>query len=203
MVRKYLILIGSIYSTHFSQGQTAIDSTVKGQWKLSGYGEMYFSLNRLTSRGQHTSDFQYNHIKTNQLAINHSSIGIDHEGRNIRAGIALHTGTYVKANYSAETPLLQAIYKAHVGVRFTKNKDAWLEAGVFPSYIGFEGVNAFDNATLTRSLLAENSPYFLSGLRANYPLNPKNELAAYLLTGWQRIAPQREFTTLVWRAVDP
>ena len=152
---------------------------------------MYFSLNRLTSRGQHPSDFQYNHIKTNQLAINQSSIGIDHEGRNIRAAIALHTGTYVKANYSAETPLLQAIYKAHVGVRFTKNKDAWLEAGVFPSYIGFEGVNAFDNATLTRSLLAENSPYFLSGLRANYPLNPKNELAAYLLTGWQRIAPQK------------
>jgi hypothetical protein len=191
MVKKYLLLILSFCTSYFSQGQTSVDSTVKGKWKLNGYGEMYFGLNRLTMRGQHPSDFQYNHIKTNQIAINQSSIGIDHEGRNIRAGIGLHTGTYVRSNYSNEKPLLQTIYKAHIGIRISKKKNAWLEAGVFPSYIGFEGVNAFYNTTLTRSLLAENSPYFLSGLKANYLLSPKNEIAVYILTGWQRITPQK------------
>lgn len=188
---KYLTITISMGLSCFSYGQIAIDTITKEEWKISGYGEVYFNLNNQTSRGQHPSDFQYNHIKTNQLAINQSYISIEHEGRNLRTGIALHTGTYVKANYSAETPLLQSIYKAYVGMRITKNKDAWIEAGVFPSYIGFEGVNTFDNATLTRSLLAENSPYFLSGLRANYPLSSKSDLTAYLLTGWQRIAPQK------------
>ena len=191
ILKKYLLLILSICTSYFSQGQTTVDSTVKGKWKLNGYGEIYFGLNRQTLRGQHPSDFQYNHIKTNQVAINQSYIGIDHEGRNIRAGIVLHTGTYVKSNYSNEKPLLQTIYRAHIGMRISKKKDAWLEAGIFPSYIGFEGVNAFDNTTLTRSLLAENSPYFLTGLKANYLLSPKNEIAVYLLTGWQRIAPQK------------
>ena len=65
MLKKYLLLILSICTSYFSQGQTTVDSTVKGKWKINGYGEMYFGLNRLTLRGQHPSDFQYNHIKTN------------------------------------------------------------------------------------------------------------------------------------------
>ena len=63
----------------------------------------------------------------------------------------------------------------------------WLDAGTFPSHIGFESAVSFDNATLTRSLLAENSPYFFSGIRLHQKINENNDLNTYLLTGWQRI----------------
>jgi hypothetical protein len=43
-----------------------------------------------------------------------------------------------------------------------------------------------DNMTLTRSLAAENAPYFLAGAKFTYNPNPKWDLAGPFLNGWQR-----------------
>ena len=34
----------------------------------------------------------------------------------------------------------------------------WLDAGIFVSHIGLESANSRDNLTLTRSIMADNSP---------------------------------------------
>lgn len=45
-----------------------------------------------------------------------------------------------------------------------------------------------DNFTLTRSLLAENSPYFLTGAKITYDSpNKKWTIAGLIVNGWQRI----------------
>lgn len=44
-----------------------------------------------------------------------------------------------------------------------------------------------DNWTLTRSILAENSPYFLTGAKITYNPNKKLEIAGLVINGWQRI----------------
>ena len=172
-------------------GQEIADSSEKSIWKISAYAETYLSIDRRLQKGQKISDFQFNHNRINRVELNQGLLGVDYLAKNIRANFALHAGTYVKDNYGAEPVQLQSINKAFAGFRIDKKKNIWLDAGVFPSYIGFESVNAFDNTTLTRSLLAENSPYFLTGARVNYPVNPKNELSIYVLTGWQRIVPQK------------
>ena len=172
-------------------GQEIADSSEKSIWKISAYAETYLSIDRRLQKGQKISDFQFNHNRINRVELNQGLLGVDYLAKNIRANFALHAGTYVKDNYGAEPVQLQSINKAFAGFRIDKKKNIWLDAGVFPSYIGFESVNAFDNTTLTRSLLAENSPYFLTGARVNYPVNPKNELSLYVLTGWQRIVPQK------------
>jgi hypothetical protein len=64
-----------------------------------------------------------------------------------------------------------------------------VDAGIFPSHIGFESVIGMDCMTLTRSLLAENSPYYEAGAMLSY--KPRRTTFAVLaLNGWQRI--QRE-----------
>jgi hypothetical protein len=56
------------------------------------------------------------------------------------------------------------------------------------SHIGFESAVGMDCWTLTRSLLADNSPYFETGVRVSY--TSKSErwyFAGLYLNGWQRI----------------
>jgi hypothetical protein len=74
-----------------------------------------------------------------------------------------------------------------VGVALNKNKSLWLDAGILPSYIGFESAISSNNSTLTRSLLAENSPYFFSGAQLTYQASKTLNISGIVLNGWQRI----------------
>jgi len=57
-----------------------------------------------------------------------------------------------------------------------------------PSHIGFESAIGRDCWNLTRSMLADNSPYYESGIKLGYTSkNEKLYLAALYLNGWQRI----------------
>ena len=82
---------------------------------------------------------------------------------------------------------MQHIYEGNAGLSLNKKNNLWIDAGIFGSHIGFESAISKDSWTLTRSLLAENSPYYLSGAKLTY--NPKEnwELAAIVCNGWQRI----------------
>lgn len=65
---------------------------------------------------------------------------------------------------------------------FGQPSDNWLDAGIYPSHIGLESAVGKDNRTLTRSLAAENSPYYESGARITY-VTPNNAwtLCAHVL----------------------
>jgi hypothetical protein len=103
------------------------------------------------------------------------------------ASIALMTGTYVNANLAEEPGVLQNILEAYAGVKISE-KDLWLYAGTFSSHIGFESAVGKDCWNLSRSILAENSPYYESGIRINYSSkNSKWFLSGLALNGWQRM----------------
>jgi hypothetical protein len=80
---------------------------------------------------------------------------------------------------------LQHIYEGHAGIKLVKN--LWLDAGVFSSHLGWESAVSKDCRTLTRSMVAENSPYFESGAKLTYTPNGKWLFSALYLNGWQRI----------------
>ena len=97
-------------------------------------------------------------------------------------------GTYANANLAAEPETLKHIYEANVGVKISKSKNIWIDAGIMPSHIGFESAIGKDCATLTRSILADNSPYYETGLKIGYTsASEKWYLAVMYLNGWQRI----------------
>lgn len=94
----------------------------------------------------------------------------------------------MNANYSAEPGVAKNIYEANVGIKISKKHDLWIDAGVFSSHLGFESAVGKDNWTLTRSLFAENSPYFETGAKVSYT-SPSGRwfLSGLVLNGWQRI----------------
>ena len=132
-------------------------------------------------------DFLYNHNRHNEFNINLALLKLDLQGPKYRASFGLQTGTYVNDNMIAEPSVLKYIFEANIGVSLNKENNLWLDAGVLPSHIGFESAISMDNFTLTRSLLAENSPYFLTGLSLSFYPNDKLEMKALIVNGWQRI----------------
>src|SRR6185295_5898902 len=106
----------------------------------------------------------------------------------IRGNIALATGTYMNANYAAEPGVLKNIYEANAGVRISKSKNLWIDIGIMPSHIGFESARSYDCWNLTRSIIADNTPYYESGAKVTYTSdNNKWMVSALALNGWQRI----------------
>lgn len=80
------------------------------------------------------------------------------------------------------------IYEANIGFKISNTKNWWLDVGVLPSHIGFETAIGADNFTLTRSLMAENSPYYETGAKLSYQNPSENLYLAFLvLNGWQKI----------------
>ncbi len=96
-------------------------------------------------------------------------------------------GTYAQNNLAGEQELLRHVFEANAGVALDVQGPLWLDAGIFPSHIGFESAVSADNPTLTRSILAENFPYYLAGAKLSCGPSEKWELTALVLNGWQRI----------------
>lgn len=131
--------------------------------------------------------FLFNHNRHNEFNLNLGliKIGVDHV--KYRSNIALQAGTYANDNYAQEPGLLKNIFEANAGFSLNRKNNLWIDAGIFASHIGFESAISIENLTLTRSLLAENSPYFLSGAKLSYQPSEKWELTALVCNGWQRI----------------
>ena len=108
---------------------------------------------------------------------------------NVRGNIALMAGTYPQYNLAAEPELLHSVFEANAGVKLSKTKELWIDAGIMPSHIGFESAIGKDCWNLTRSMLADNTPYYEAGARLSYT-SPSGKWYAsgLLLNGWQRIA---------------
>lgn len=132
--------------------------------------------------------FIYNHKRHNELNVNLAFAKGSYNAAKVRGNLALMTGTYAQYNLAAEPEILRMIYEANLGVKLSKKRNIWLDAGVMPSHIGFESALAADCWTSSRSMLAENSPYFETGVKVT-STNKKDNffISLLLLNGWQRI----------------
>ncbi len=156
---------------------------------VSGYIEAYYAHELNSPKVmQERPGFLYNFKRNREINVNLAFIKVGYQTERVRGNLALQAGTYAQYNYAAEQPLMQAVYEANAGVKLAKSADVWLDAGVFSSHIGFESAIGKDNWTLTRSMVAENSPYYLAGAKLTYNTpDGKWTLLGSVVNGWQRI----------------
>jgi hypothetical protein len=105
----------------------------------------------------------------------------------------LQAGTYVQDNYAVEPDWAKVLLEANLGVALNRQNTLWLDVGVLPSHIGFESAGSLENWTLTRSIIAENSPYYLTGAKLTWVVQPKLEFSLLGVNGWQRIYASGKF----------
>lgn len=156
--------------------------------RFSSYMEIYYLYDFAQPAGHERPDFVYSFDRHNEFNLNFGYVKAAYNQARIRSNLALMTGTYANANLAAEPGVLKNIYEANVGLKLSKIHDLWLDAGVFSSHIGFESAVGADCWNLTRSMLADNSPYYESGAKLTYKTADGKWLASgLLLNGWQRI----------------
>lgn len=130
----------------------------------------------------------------NEFNINLAYVEALLSGDRVRGRLALQAGTSVQSNYSAEPAvgfnsgpsLSRHIQEAYAGYQVTPS--LWVDGGVFYSHMGLESWASKDNLTYTRSLTAEYSPYYSSGMRAIWAATPKLTAHLHVVNGWQNIS---------------
>lgn len=168
--------------------QDSLSTNNKSAFSVSGYIETYYSYDLNRPANNTKNGFLYSHNRHNEFNLNLGFIKGSYNAERVRANLAIAAGTYMNANYAAEPGVLKNVYEANAGVKLSEKKNLWLDAGIFSSHIGSESAISKDCWTLTRSIVAENSPYFESGAKLTYTSdNNKWVLSGLVLNGWQRI----------------
>lgn len=132
--------------------------------------------------------------RANEFNVNLAHVEALIGGDRLRGRLALQAGTSVQSNYAAEpaigvvsgASLARHLQEAYVGYRL--NDRLWVDAGIFFSNMGAEGWISSDNLTYTRSLVADYSPYYSSGVRAVFQATPRLSARVDLINGWQNIS---------------
>lgn len=185
-IKKGIFLIILLSSTSLQAQQDSVWKQ-KPQLNIGVFADVFYVYDLNEPKGTQRQPFLYNHNRHNEFNLNLGLVQFNIEHKKYRGKIGIQTGTYANDNYSQEPGLLKNIFEANVGVALNKNNSLWIDAGILPSHIGFESAISMDNLTLTRSLSAENSPYFLTGVKVTFSPNEKWELAGLITNGWQRI----------------
>ncbi len=181
----FLCRLGS--STAFSQTDDSLGYAAPVIF-LSGFVDIYYAYDfDNPTDSEYRQPFLFNHNRHNEFNLNLGLLQLAVGHAKYRGNLAFQAGTYAEDNYAAEQDLLKHVLEANAGISLNNQHNLWLDAGIFGSHIGFESAISTENPTLTRSLLAENSPYFLTGAKISYEPTDSWLLAGLITNGWQRI----------------
>lgn len=185
--RLFVLLPALLFFCPARAQEAAQSSPAAPQLSFYAVADIFYTYDFNTPATGFRQPFLYNHNRHNEFNLNLGLLRASVTHDKYRAAVGLQAGTYAQDNYAAEQELLQHVFEAHAGISLNRQNSLWLDAGIFGSHIGFESAISSENWTPTRSLLAENSPYFLSGAKLSYSPSDEWLFAALLANGWQRI----------------
>jgi hypothetical protein len=185
-----LVSIGLCLTVHAQDSATLAPKALS----FSAYAEGYVGHDFGSPEDGLRPAFLYSFNRHGSARLNLGFVKASYTKEGLRANLALAAGTYMKANYASEPGVLGHLLEANLGFRLDKAGLWWIDLGVIPSHIGFETAIGRDNPTLTRSLVAENSPYFETGAKLGYTTEKGDwQFALLALNGWQRIRFRRGY----------
>ncbi len=192
---KKILVIAAVIACSNSKAQDSSKAAVT----FSGYAEAYYTYDFNKPADNNRPGFFYSHNRHNEFNLNLGFIKANYAAERVRANLAIAAGTYMNANYAAETGVMKNIFEANAGIKISKKKNLWLDAGIMPSHIGFESAISKDCWNVTRSILAENTPYYEAGAKLTYSTDDGKWLfSGMALNGWQRIARVNGNSLMSW-----
>lgn len=132
--------------------------------------------------------------RTNEFNLNLAHLEAQVTADKLRGRLALQAGTSVQSNYAAEPnngavggpDLSRHLQEARIGYKVSEK--TWVDAGIFFAHVGAETWISRDNLNLTRSLVADFSPYYLSGVKITHAASDRLTLQLLVTNGWQNIS---------------
>lgn len=84
--------------------------------------------------------------------------------------------------------VLRHIHRANASYLAPIGKGLTVTAGLFNSLIGYESLYAKDNVNYTRSWIADNTPYMMFGVNAQYPVSDDFTITAFVVNSYYHLA---------------
>jgi Putative beta-barrel porin-2, OmpL-like. bbp2 len=140
-----------------------------------------------------TNTYTTTAARSNEFNINMAYLEAKVVAEDYRGRLALQTGTSVEVNDVNEPSvgifggptLSRNIQEASIG--YHVDPTLWIDAGIFPSYLGIEDFISKDNWTYTRSLSGDSTPYFESGVKATYKISDQVVTQFHVMNGWTNL----------------
>lgn len=175
---KNLLILCLLSMSAFGQSDTL-------QYTFGACVETYYGHSFASPKATEKSALFYNHTSLNQPAINLGLVefSVSKSKWTLRGDFML--GTYSQKNLSAEPGLLKHIYQFNAQVQLAPKHQ--LIVGIMPSHIGLESAKNWENPTFSRSYIAENSPYYETGMAWSYHPTQRMNVKVLALAGWQTI----------------
>jgi hypothetical protein len=167
------------------------DTTRTVTW--GGFLDAYFAYD-FNQPANLDRSFTTQPARHDEFNINLAHLEVKLAGARTRGRLALQAGTSVQSNYAAEPQvgnisgdeLARHIQEAVVGVKVANR--LWIDGGIYLSHVGQESWISRDNPTYTRSLIADYSPYYETGVKATWTASSKLTAQFHVLNGWQNIS---------------
>ncbi len=158
---------------------------------VSGYVDAYYAYYNDSVGINNYQKFPSISPRSKQFGLNTAQVSFQYDAEKLRGIATFHFGDIAR---SAWSPTLNNVMEAHVGARLCKQ--LWLDAGLFRTHFGTEGLLPKENFTSSVSINTIYEPYFEAGVRLNY--NPSDKLAIYVyaLNGYNTFEDNNEKKSL-------
>jgi hypothetical protein len=188
--------------------EPATDPGSQRRIDISGFVDIYYAYN-FNRPADHANWFPgvgTSAKRDNEFAINLAEIDFVMAPQPVGFHIAAGYGTSLEVVHGAEVDGVATspdawrnLWQASIQYQTGLGRGLLVEAGVYPSHIGFEVLQTKDNWNYTRSWLGELSPYYQTGVKFAYPIGEHWSTQVHLLNGWQMIADINRGKTLGWQ----
>lgn len=139
--------------------------------------------------------------EADKFTLTYCAVGVVASNQDYRINLALHRGNTVSRSVVVATNGLDVIREANIGVHI--GGTVWVDAGVMPSHVGFETLVPSSNWNYTRSMAADFTPYYLTGVKVSWSPSPSLSVAGLVVNGWQNISDENDTksvgTQINWR----
>ena len=185
LLNLFLVIISTnTFSQKFHADST--DHLVKDfPIKSEGVIDVYYAYDFGKPSNNERPSYLYHYKKHDEFSLNLGMVRFEVEKEKYHGAFSIMAGTFPEYNMQREQGALKHVNEAYAGVKLA-NK-LWLDAGIFNSHLGFESAIGIENMTLSRSISAENTPYFLSGAKLYYEGIEKWNFSFTVCNGWQNI----------------
>jgi hypothetical protein len=132
--------------------------------------------------------------RANEFNVNAAALDVSLDPKPVGFQLTVAFGSGPDVLHAAEPALpatgpeiWRSIYQASVSYTAPIGRGILLEAGIYPSHIGYETFFSKDNWNYTRGWMGEFSPYYQAGLKIAVPVDDHWSFQVHLLNGWQTI----------------
>jgi hypothetical protein len=170
------------------EGKTA---SAQATVQLHGFVDVYatWNPNQPSDRNNFLPGTGTSAQKANEFGLNLAALDVSLDPKPVGFHIVAVAGTGTDVVHAGEAHPNNVRYVWQASVAYTANVGRGLlfEAGIQPSYIGFESFLSKDNWNYTRGWMGEFSPYYLTGLKVATSFDDHWSGQLWLMNGWQLI----------------